>query len=637
LHKFATGEAVRTAAANVALAAAVLSLAGAALAKPARPQTPHRPATASERLPEDEVVYFLLPDRFSNGDPSNDRGGLSGGPLQTGFDPANKRFYLGGDLKGLTSKLDYIQGLGATAIWVAPIFKNKPVQVADWGAMAGYHGYWITDFTDVDPHFGTRADFAALVAAAHARGLKVYMDIVTNHTADVIKYRECHDPEYTGPDKVGPSCPYRSKADYPYTRRGGVNGEPINRGFLGDDEAHQTTQNFEKLTRDDYAYTPYIPAGEEHEKKPEWLNDPHFYHNRGNTTFHGEDSLYGDFGGLDDLMTEDPRVVQGFIDIYTKWIADFRVDGFRIDTVKHVNASFWRRFVPAMQAAARKAGIDHFRIFGEAYYFDPAELARITWDTDMPAVLDFALQGRAREAIGGKVGTSGLADLFGTDSIYRGGAAGARAMPTFISNHDMGRFAWQLSADAPQMSDQEVMKRVTLGYALIMFARGTPVIYSGDEQGFVGHGNDNDARQPLFASKVASYNDQRLLGTGSTTAVDNYDTRHPLYLAIGGMADLRREHPALRRGEMIVRVAGDKPGLFVFERVDPTTGNEVLVALNTSTEPLTARSEVDARSRAWASLHGRCSAQADAPGSLSVTVPPLDYIVCEAKPEPTAP
>src|SRR5207253_4194233 len=82
------------------------------------------------RLPEDEVIYFLLPDRFENGDPSNDRGRLTGDRLATGYDPASKGFYHGGDIKGLIKRLDYIQGLGATAVWVAPIFKNKPVQGA---------------------------------------------------------------------------------------------------------------------------------------------------------------------------------------------------------------------------------------------------------------------------------------------------------------------------------------------------------------------------------------------------------------------------------------------------------------------------------------------------------------------------
>src|SRR5262245_41637503 len=153
------------------------------------------------RLPEDEVIYFVMPDRFENGDPSNDRGGLTGDRLATGFDPTDKGFYHGGDLKGLTSRLGYIQGLGTTAVWLTPIFKNKAVQGPPGHESAGYHGYWITDFTNVDPHLGTDADFKALVEAAHKRGMKVYMDIVVNHTADVIQFAECRN---------GFDCPYRS-------------------------------------------------------------------------------------------------------------------------------------------------------------------------------------------------------------------------------------------------------------------------------------------------------------------------------------------------------------------------------------------------------------------------------------------
>src|SRR3546814_14250605 len=100
-------------------------------------------------------------------------------------------------------RLDYIQGLGATAIWLAPIFHNKPVQGPRGQESSGYHGYWITDFLNVDPHLGTREDFKALVEAAHARGMEVYMDIITNHTADVNKYAECHGPDRSEERSVG--------------------------------------------------------------------------------------------------------------------------------------------------------------------------------------------------------------------------------------------------------------------------------------------------------------------------------------------------------------------------------------------------------------------------------------------------
>jgi hypothetical protein len=286
--------------ANAALAVAMAV--GGGLAEAA----PIVRAAYLDRAPRDEVIYFVLPDRFANGDLTNDRGGLNGDRLKTGFDPTDKGFYHGGDLAGLTARLDYIQGLGATTIWLGPIFRNKVVQGPPGQESAGYHGYWITDFTDVDPHFGTRAQLKTFVDAAHARGLKVYLDIVANHTADVIQYRDC----------PAAGCDYRAKADYPFVRQGGVGGPAINDGFLGDQAERQTAENFARLTRPDFAYAPYVPKDEASVKKPAWLNDPIWYHNRGDSRFTGESSTYGDFSGLDDLATENPRVVQGFIDIY---------------------------------------------------------------------------------------------------------------------------------------------------------------------------------------------------------------------------------------------------------------------------------------------------------------------------------
>ena len=138
-----------------ALAAALLTTALApAMAAPA--PVPAASAVAA-RPAAGESIYFVLPDRFANGDTANDTGGIAGGRLQSGFDPADKGFYHGGDIKGLIAKLDYIKGMGFTALWVGPIFKNKAVQGAPGQESAGYHGYWITDFTQVDPHIGTNS------------------------------------------------------------------------------------------------------------------------------------------------------------------------------------------------------------------------------------------------------------------------------------------------------------------------------------------------------------------------------------------------------------------------------------------------------------------------------------------------
>lgn len=452
------------------------------------------PADFRARLPQDEVIYFLLPDRFENGNRGNDTGGIPGGKLQNGFDPTDEGFYHGGDLTGLTRRLDYIQGLGATAVWVAPVFKNKPVQGEPGREFSGAHGYWITDFTSVDPHFGTNEEFAALVQAAHARGMKVYMDIIANHTADVIRYRECPKND----------CAYRSRADYPYSRQGGVEGAAINDGFDG--------SNFDRLTSPNYAYTPYLPAGEETVKVPTWLNDPIYYHNRGDTTFTGESSTEGDFAGLDDLFTENPRVVQGMIEIYGDWIDRYGVDGFRIDTARHVNPEFWQAFVPAMLERAKAKGIPNFHIFGEVYDHDPAMLARFTQVDRYPAVLDFAFQSTATDVANGVKGTDALARLFMADALYAGGEQGAMQLPTFLGNHDMGRIGGFIAKAHPEASDEELLARDALAHALMMFSRGAPVLYYGDEQGFAGEGGYGAARADMFTSQVADYARHKRIG-----------------------------------------------------------------------------------------------------------------------------
>ena len=598
---------------------ALMGGAALALALPLARAPAGTPADYRARPPQDEVVYFVLPDRFANGDPKNDTGGLKGDRLKTGFDPSAKGFYHGGDLKGLTQHLDYIQGLGATAVWFAPVFKNKPVQGPKGDESAGYHGYWITDFTSVDPHFGTNAEFKALVDAAHARGMKVYMDIVVNHTADVIQYRE-------GGDYL-----YRGKGDYPFSRRGGAKGAPINVGF-GDD-SDPSAANWSHMTDPSFAYTPYVPKGEEQAKTPAWLNDPIYYHNRGNSNWSGESAQYGDFSGLDDLATENPRVVAGFIEIYGSWIDRFGIDGFRIDTAKHVNPEFWRAFVPAMLARAKANGIPNFHIFGEVATgeYDPALLASWTRNAGLPATLDFAFAVAAVNAASGKTGTQQLARLIDDDVLYEGGAATALIQPTFLGNHDAGRVGMFLTQMAPKADADELLARDMLAHAIMLTMRGVPVIYSGDEQGFIGHGGDQLSRQDMFASKVAVYNDQPLLGTTRTTAQDNFNPQHPLYKLIAELSAVRRSTSALTSGRSVVRLFSDKPGLFVLSRFDPATGREVVIAFNTANEPRSAHVPVAARSLSFAPLVGQCSLAADAPGSFTVTLAPLGFAVCAAK------
>ncbi len=528
----------------------------------------------------DDVMYFVMPDRFNNGDTSNDKGGFEGGVNDHGFDPSHKGMFHGGDLKGLTAKLDYLADMGISAVWLTPIFKNKPTQGNIKNVTAGYHGYWVTDFTQIDPHLGTNDDLKTLVAEAHKRNMKVIFDIITNHTADVIKYEECYPSNQSSLNV--PLCDYRSREDYPYTTVGKAGGAAINDGFKGDAVSEQTAENFAKLTNNNFAYTPYVPEVEKDIKVPAWLNDIRYYHNRGDSEWKGESSLYGDFAGLDDMFTEHPDVKKGFIDIYKFWVSEFKIDGFRIDTVKHVNDSFWQEFAPAIKQHAKEEGIDQFYMFGEVYAFAPEELSHYTTVSKLPAVLDFGFQSTANAVITEGKATNLLTEFYEKDRFYKTSQGDASILPTFLGNHDMGRLGHFIQTKNEDISDEEALKRAKLAHALMFFTRGVPVIYYGDEQGFTGDGHDQDAREDMFESVVASYNDNKHIGSDVTPAVDNFDQQHPLYKTIQELAALKREFPALRNGTQNILTSNDEAGIFAFERTG--ADGSVTVVLNTSTE-----------------------------------------------------
>ncbi|MEE2569973.1 alpha-amylase family glycosyl hydrolase [Pseudarthrobacter sp. J64] len=561
----------------------------------------------------DENFYFVMADRFSNGDAANDDGGLGPDPMVSGFDPTRKGFYNGGDLAGLLDKIDYIQGLGTTSIWLTPSFKNKAVQPED--NSAGYHGYWITDFTQIDPHLGTNDELKALINEAHARGMKVYFDIITNHTADVIGYEE------------GARKAYVSKDEAPYKTADGV---------VFDDRDYAGSAGFPALDpATSFPYTPVLDPAEEDLKVPGWLNDPTLYHNRGDTTFVGEDAYYGDFFGLDDLFTEHPTVVQGMKDIYKTWIGDFGVDGFRIDTMKHVNNEFWQDFGPDVLNYAHEQGKDEFFMFGEVFDTTQSFTSQFTTRSKMQAVLDFPFQEAARSFASKSQDTRALETFFAGDDWYTDADSNVYQLPTFLGNHDMGRIGSFIAADNPGSTDAEQVARDQLAHELMYFSRGNPVIYYGDEQGFTGPGGDQDARQTLFASQVPEYLDDNLIGTDATHATDNFNQDHPLYAKISELAALTKEHPALRDGAHQHRHASDGPGIYAFSRTDAQDQREYVVALNNSEEPQTAEVPTYIAKRNYTLIYGDPAASAveaktsDA-GNLTVTVPPLSAVVYQS-------
>jgi glycosidase len=585
----------------------------------------------------DQNFYFVMADRFENGDTANDNGGLPPGKAagQSGFDPTGKGWYHGGDLKGLKAKIPYIKGLGTTAIWLTPSFKNKAVQPED--NSAGYHGYWITDFTQIDPHLGSNDDLRALVEAAHANGIKVYFDIIANHTADVIKYTE------------GGRMPYKSKDQAPYRT---ASGTPF------DDRDYAGTDDFPALAPTgqpscsgagallSFPYHPCVPDAEQNIKVPAWLNDVSLYHNRGDTTFTGENSLYGDFFGLDDLFTENPKVVDGMIEIYEGWIRDFRIDGFRMDTMKHVNDEFWQKFAPEIQRYAQSQGIPDFYMFGEvAEDFNVGITSHFPTHDDVQGVLDFLFQMSAVDFAGKSLATDNLRDFFYKDDWYTDRDSNAYNLPTFLGNHDRGRIGMFLRNNNPGADEAELLQRDELAHALMYFSRGNPVVYYGDEQGFTGKGGDQDARQDMFPSQSPQYNNEDDpgvtgddgagknddIGSDETPMDDNFDRSHPLYRELTGLSAVTRRYPALRNGTQQHRYSSSEPGIYAFSRLDRSHRHEFVVALNNSGQEASATIPTYVRRGRWEKVYGDGARSVHSSGrQLDVTVAPLSAVVYRA-------
>ena len=506
----------------------------------------------------DESVYFIMTDRFENGDSSNDYGGSNQSLSVSGFAPEDIGYWHGGDFKGLTKRLDYIKSMGFTSIWITPPVVQKYVQ----GNSAAYHGYWGVDFTTVDPHLGTEADFKEFVAWAHKLGMKVIIDVVTNHTADVIYYE---------------------------------NGRPV------------------------------VSAAEANIKKPDWLNQVSNYHNLGNNPSSGNLVLDGDFFGLDDLATENPKVISGWIDVWSNWITKFDIDGMRIDTFKHVNPEFWKAFIPKIQAAAIAAGKKDFPIFGEAADSDAQSLSTYVAGGEVPSVLDFDFQKQVKSFAQFGVSAEALAELFNRDDLYTTPTTNAYGLATFLGNHDMGRIGYFLSNAVSVGDSQSLLERAKLANAALFLLRGGPVLYYGDEKGMTGTGGDKKARQDMFPTQVVDWQNEVRIGSTPIKSSSAFEVKNPLEDQISELQKVIVANPALRNGTQEVRYA--KYGLFVVSRY--LNGVEYLVALNGADSPAQGQFKVGSLKGEWEVLSGNCTISSDSQIALAITA--RNYCVAKAK------
>jgi glycosidase len=512
-----------------------------------------------------DLIYFVMPDRYKDGDKKNNDNG--------GFNTSLTAFYHGGDLKGLTGTcapgddgLARIKSLGFTAVWLTPVVTQQEAI----GAGSGYHGYWGVDFLNVDPHLGTNADMLEFSKCAKKLGLKIILDVVTNHTGDVIKYRG--------------------------------------------NEA-------------------YIPSESKNLKNPAWLNTLSNYHNVGDISScwgAGDCKKLGDFYGLDDLATEKPQVYKGWADVYGKWISNYGISGFRVDTARHVDDKFFKNWSPLIQATAKKSNINDFTIFGEVFDYSVFNLMTYVRQNKIQTVLDFPFQAKATEYASGYSNAPTLTALFENDDYYTSAQSSASNLVTFLGNHDVGRAGFIIGSKRLQPADQ-LLPRTNLANALMYFSRGIPTVYYGDEVGMTGtnSGKDQFARQDMFPTEVEIWKTETRIGGLPIGNGDAFSatSQSPVANYLIELAEIRKNNPALANGPMLERYS--KHAIYVISKKDIVANREYLVAFNNSDTDEVVEVRTATATGGWTQILGKTIVTTNQ-NKVSFTVPALSTIVLKA-------
>jgi glycosidase len=456
--------------------------------------------------------------------------------------------------------------LGFTAVWLTPVVTQQEAI----GAGSGYHGYWGVDFLNVDPHLGTNADMLEFSKCAKKLGLKIILDVVTNHTGDVIKYR---------------------------------------------------------------GNEPYIPAESKKLKNPAWLNDINNYHNvgdMGSCWGVGNCSKLGDFYGLDDLATEKPVVYKGWAEVYGNWISNYGISGFRVDTARHVDDKFFKNWSPLIQASAKKSNINDFTIFGEVFDYSVFNLMTYVRQNKIQTVLDFPFQAKATEYASGYSNAPTLTALFENDDYYTSAQSSASNLVTFLGNHDVGRAGFIIASKRIQPADQ-LVPRTNLANALMYFSRGIPTVYYGDEVGMTGtnSGKDQFARQDMFPTEVEIWKTETRIGGSPIGNGDAFTAtkQNPIAKYLVELAEIRKNNPALANGPMLERYS--RYALYVISKKDVAENKEYLVAFNNSDTDEVVEVTTATATGGWSQILGKTVVTTNQ-NKVSFTVPALSTIVLKA-------
>lgn len=541
----------------------------------------------SPRRWKDQVLYQILPDRFCDGKdgrPVFDRENPEEfkAPDKAAWMSAGTRFN-GGTLKGIAGKLDYLQGLGVTGIWLNPPWKQRP-------DLQTYHGYGIQNFLEIDPRFGTRQDLRDLVDAAHDRGMYVIVDVIFNHSGNNFYYRD----EQGNPSDT---MRYRFSPPHPIAGWHGEHGECLAE-----------------------------PRGIEDGVWPREFQDPRFYTRAGQIgnwgTAPGEDPMSpnvefrrGDFFDLKDLNVEDPAVLDALIRVYQYWIAVSDCDGFRMDAIKHVSKDATRTFCHGIYQYALSIGKENFLLTGEITDNDMIlnymELHGNLIDMALPVALDIvAAPNKITSVVKGLANPVEFFDRYSMDWVIGRYLQLGGFHICVIDDHDMSsrspkaRFA--ANNDLPTRYLQ-----VANAVGVQLTTPCIPCVYYGTEQAFDGNEGYHD-----YTIEPQRFAEDRYVrecmyggpfGAFGTTGCSFFNPSHPTYLRISAMARLRGGNNALGRvmrgGHCYMRESAYCGYPFQLPPRGELVGwsrvlgyNEVLMVMNThALEPRGAEITVDAR------------------------------------------
>ncbi len=489
----------------------------------------------------DQVIYFLLVDRFDNND-TNTPAYVAGGDVQQNT-PGAGHYFQGGNLKGIVRRLDYLKELGCTTIWLSPVLKNRQ-DLND-----SYHGYGIQDFLGVDPRFGTLADLQTLTQAAHQRGMYVILDVVLNHAGDVWHYPGGHAYFY-----------YQDQM-YPFGQWREANPDP---GYQADDAVW-----------------------------PLELQSPDAFKRRGEIRnwYDPVESRNGDFLSLKELDLPRPNVLDTLIKVYKYWIANADIDGFRIDTVKHMEQSATAIFCNAIREYAQRIGKHNFFLYGEIVDDDYTIQKYIGRNSrientnerfpSLDAALDFPLYFILEDVIKGFASPAflrGRYDAF--RDLYADHGEAGRYFVTFVDNHDQMARPYRRF-----MHNNPFPRQAVLAIGYLLTSQGVPCIYYGTEQGFDGAGPDDSfVRECMFGGTWGAFN---------SSGKHFFDKQHEIYQSIAAICAVRRQQVALRYGRQYFREISadgvnfgypeDGRSTLAYSRILDT--EEILVAMNLENQP----------------------------------------------------